>query len=104
MALPPPQQKFLPFSLSMVTIGAFHAASSNVARLLRFGISHRIVVVAPTRASASGATNFFSHDLPGRPSESANARNSKSAGKLLDREAQVIHFLAAALGFSAITT
>ena len=37
-------------------IGAFQAASSLVARLPLFGISQRIVLVAPTRESARGAT------------------------------------------------
>ena len=41
--MPPPQQKFLPFSLSIVTIGAFQAASNTVARLLRFGINQHPV-------------------------------------------------------------
>jgi len=47
MEVPPPQQKLFPFSVSMVTIGAFQAVSSNVGRLLRLGMSQRIVVAAP---------------------------------------------------------
>ena len=45
IAVPPPQQKFFPFSVSMVTTGAFHAASSAVARLLRLGMNGLMVVV-----------------------------------------------------------
>src|SRR5438034_6214847 len=54
IAVPPPQQKFFPFSSSMVTTGAFHAASSAVGRLPRLGSSQRMVVVAPILTSPNG--------------------------------------------------
>src|SRR5258708_9070226 len=47
IAVPPPQQKFFPFSLSMVTTGAFHAASMAVGGLVRLGINPRMVVSPP---------------------------------------------------------
>jgi len=47
MAVPPPQQKLLDFSPSMVTIGAFQAVNNSVGKLVAFGMSQRIVVVAP---------------------------------------------------------
>src|SRR5579859_1944815 len=65
MAVPPPQQKFLPFSLSKVTIEAFHAADSADARLFRKGISQRMVVVAPTRESCNGEIKRRSQARPG---------------------------------------
>src|SRR5438477_1289100 len=80
MAVPPPQQKFLPFSLSIVTTGAFQAAKSAVAKLPLLGMNQRIVVVAPMRESVSGATKRLSQDFPGRPSESAKTKYSKSVG------------------------
>jgi len=39
-------------------------------------MNQRIVVVAPMRESASGATKRLSQDFPGRPSESAKAKTS----------------------------
>src|SRR5207244_8587414 len=77
IAVPPPQQRFFPFSLSMVTTGAFHAARSAVGRLLRWGISQRMVVVAPILTSPSGATRRYSQLLPGRPSESVKTSRSE---------------------------
>src|SRR5439155_758994 len=56
IAVPPPQQKFFPFSSSMVTTGAFHAASSAVGRLPRLGRSQRMVVVARVLTSPDGHT------------------------------------------------
>src|SRR4029077_1435265 len=82
----------------------FQAASSAVARLPRFGINQRIVVVAPTRASANGATSFFNHDFPGRPSESAKARNSKSGESCSIAKRKLFTFSPQPSALSAITT
>src|SRR6266571_637444 len=64
----------------MVTTGTFQAARSRVGRLPLLGISQRIVLVAPTRESASGATRWCSQCFPGRPSESENTSTSNSSG------------------------
>jgi len=42
MAVPPPQQKLLDFSPSIVTIGAFQAVNNSVGKLVAFGMSQRI--------------------------------------------------------------
>ena len=44
-------------------MGAFHAASSALARLLQLAINQRIVVVAPMRSSSKGAVISLTRTL-----------------------------------------
>ena len=104
MAVPPPQQKFLPFSLSMVTSGAFHAASSALGRLLRIGSSQRMVVVAPILTSPSGDTRWCSQRLPGQPSESVKTRTSNSGGSCSTATRRLFTFSPELAGFPAMIT
>src|SRR5882672_3101129 len=64
----------------MVTTDAFQAARRAFGKALLLGMNQRMVVVAPMRESASGATRWCSQVLPGRPSESVKTRTSKSGG------------------------
>src|SRR5215470_5893980 len=88
----------------MVTTGAFQAARNAEGRSLRLGMSQRIVVVAPIRESDSGEIMRFSQDFPGRPSESANTRNSKSGGSCSMAKRRLFTFSPQSTGAPAIST
>src|SRR5579864_7625607 len=64
IAVPPPQQKLSLCLPSIVAIAAFHAEASALenapAPNCPLGIIQRYAVVAPTRASCSGATSLVS--------------------------------------------
>src|SRR5258708_39958204 len=81
IAVPPPQQKFFPFSLSMVTTGAFHAASMAGGGLGGLGNNHRIVGVAPTRTAPRGAPTGWNPLFPRRPAGTVDTSTSNSHGR-----------------------
>src|SRR5208282_6462786 len=73
IAIPPPQQKFLRVSPSIVATDAFHVDPSALANAdflgARAGISQRYVVVAPISALPSGEISFVSQLRLGSVSE-----------------------------------
>src|SRR5579859_590291 len=104
MAVPPPQQKFFSWPPSMVTTDAFHAARRALGKELLLGMNQRMVVVAPMRESARGATMWCSQVLPGRPSESTKTRTSKSGGSCPMAARRLLTFSLEVVGFPATTT
>src|SRR5437879_9031218 len=104
MAVPPPQQKLLAWLPSMVTTEAFQAARRAFGKALLLGMNQRIVLVAPMRESASGATRWWSQVLPGRPSESTKTRTSKSGGSCSMATRRLLTFSLEVAGLPAMTT
>ena len=81
---------------------AFHADAMALAKppapMERLGMIQRYAVVAPMRASCSGAISLLSQPFGRRTSESVKTITSKFSGERFHRAAQIMHFLAAILG------
>src|SRR5260370_27092924 len=88
----------------MVTTEALQAARRALGKALLLGMNQRMVVVAAMRESASGATMWCSHVLPGRPSESTKTRTSKSGGSCSMQTRRLLTFSLELAGLPATTT